>query len=127
MTKEINVLVVEPGKRPYTKEIPMGLKSLQREVGGYIEAIYPFPEPVAIVCRETGKLDGCPLNRALRDQTGTIYDIIAGTFLVVGLTEEDFGSLSPELLQVFTQRFWQPETFVMIDGQLLAVPLEDTP
>ena len=127
MSKTMTALVVEPGKRPYIKEIPMGLKSLQREVGGYIEAIYPFPEPVAIVCRETGKLDGCPLNRALRDETGTIYDIIAGTFLVVGLTEEDFGSLSPELLQVFTQRFWQPETFMIIDGQLLAVPLGGTP
>ena len=127
MSETMTALVVEPGKRTYIKEIPMGLKSLQREVGGNIEAIYPFPEPVAIVCRETGKLDSGPLNRALRDETGTIYDIIAGTFLVVGLTEEDFGSLSPELLQVFTQRFWQPETFVMIDGQLLAVPLEDTP
>ena len=127
MSETMTALVVKPGKRPYTKAISMGLKSLQREVGGYIEAIYPFPEPVAIVCRETGKLDGCPLNRALRDETGAIYDVIAGTFLVVGLTEEDFSSLSPELLQVFTQRFWQPETFVMIDGQLLAVPLEDTP
>lgn len=127
MSKMMTALVVEPGKRTYIKEIPMGLKSLQREVGGYIEAIYPFPEPVAIVCRETGKLDGSPLNRALRNEVGAIYDVIAGTFLVVGLTEEDFGSLSPELLQVFTQRFWQPETFVMIDGQLLAVPLEDTP
>ena len=74
-----------------------------------------------------GKLDGGPLNRALRDETGTIYDIIAGTFLVVGLTEEDFGSLSPELLQTFSQRFQNPEIFMMIDGQLLAVPLEDTP
>ena len=127
MSETMIVLVVDPGKRPYTKEIPMGLKSLQREVGGYIEAIYPFPEPVAIVCRETGKLDGCPLNRALRDEAGAIYDIIAGTFLVVGLTEEDFDSLSTELLEAFTQRLWQPETFMMIDGQLLVVPLEDTP
>ena len=127
MDETITVLVVEPGKHPYTKEIRPGLTSLQRELGGHIEAVYPFSEPVAIVCRETGKLDGCPLNRALRDETGTIYDIIAGTFLVVGLTEDDFGSLNPELLQVFTQRFRQPETFMMIGGQLLAVPLEDTP
>ena len=127
MDETITVLVVEPGKRPYTKKIEPGLKSLQREVGSHIEAVYPFPESVAIVCRETGKLDGCPLNRALRDEDGAIYDIIAGTFLVVGLTEEDFGSLSPERLQAFSQRFRQPETFVMIDGQLLAVPLEDTP
>lgn len=127
MTETITVLVVEPGKRPYTKKIEPGLKSLQREVGGHIEGVYPFPEPVAIVCLESGKLDGCPLNRALRDETGAIYDVIAGTFLVVGLTEEDFGSLSPELLQTFSQRFQNPEIFMMIDGQLLAVPLEDTP
>lgn len=74
-----------------------------------------------------GKLDGGPLNRALRDETGTIYDIIAGTFLVVGLTEEDFGSLSPELLQTFSQRFQNPEAFIMLDGQLLAFPVEEVP
>ena len=125
MSETMTVLVVEPGKRPYTKKIQPGLKSLQREVGGYIEAIYPFPEPVAIVCRETGKLDGCPLNRALRDEAGAIYDVIAGTFLVVGLTEEDFGSLSPELLQAFSQRFQNPETFAMVNGELLVFPLED--
>ena len=125
MSETMAVLVVEPGKRPYTKKIQPGLKSLQREVGGHIEAVYPFLEPVAIVCRETGKLDGCPLNRALRDETGTIYDVIAGTFLVVGLTEEDFSSLSPELLQAFTQRFQMPEAFTMVNGELLAFPLED--
>ena len=125
MSETITALVVEPGKRPYTKKIQPGLKSLQREVGGHIEAVYPFPEPVTIVCRESGKLDGCPLNRALRDEAGAIYDVIAGTFLVVGLTDEDFGSLSPELLQVFTKRFQKPEAFAMVNGELLAFPLED--
>lgn len=125
MSETMIVLVVEQGKHPYTKKIQPGLKSLQREVGGHIEAVYPFPEPVAIVCRETGKLDGCPLNRALRDEAGAIYDVIAGTFLVVGLTEEDFGSLSPELLQAFTQRFQKSEAFAMVNGEFLAFPLED--
>jgi len=46
--EKINVLVVEPGKRPYTKMIESGLESLQHEVGGYIQAVYPFEEPVAI-------------------------------------------------------------------------------
>ncbi len=38
---------------------------------------------------------GLPLNRALWDEDGLMYDVIAGTFLVVGLGEEDFVSLSP--------------------------------
>ena len=127
MNEAITVLVVEPGKRPYAKKIEPGLKSLQREVGGHIEGVYPFPEPVAIVCLESGKLDGCPLNRALRDETGAIYDVIAGTFLVVGLTEEDFGSLSTELLQAFSLRFQKPEIFMLLDGHLLAIPVEEVP
>lgn len=94
---KITVLVVEPEKKPYFKEIDNALESLQREVGGYIQAIYPFEEPVAIVCAECGKLEELPLNRALRDENGDIYDIIAGTFLIVGLTEDDFGSLNDEL------------------------------
>ena len=38
--KTLSVLVVEPQKKPYAKEITCGLKSLQHEVGGYIPASY---------------------------------------------------------------------------------------
>ena len=34
-TEKINVLVVEPEKKPYPKEISSELASLQKEVGGY--------------------------------------------------------------------------------------------
>lgn len=46
---------------------------------------YPFEDPVAIVYNDDGKLMGLPLNRALRDESGEAYDVVAGTFLVVGL------------------------------------------
>ena len=46
------------------------------------------------VCNEEGKLEGLPLNRALRDEDGDIYDVVAGTFMVVGLTDDSFGSLT---------------------------------
>ena len=72
----IAVLIVEPGKEPYVKEIDSGLESLQHEVGGYIEAIYPYEDPVALVCNEEGKLEGLPLNRALRDEDGDIYGFL---------------------------------------------------
>ena len=45
--EKINVLVVEPEKKPYPKEISSELASLQKEVGGYIQAVYPYEEPVA--------------------------------------------------------------------------------
>jgi hypothetical protein len=47
---QMNVLVVEPMKKPYLKDIDSGLHSLQHEVGGYIEAIYPYEDLVALVC-----------------------------------------------------------------------------
>ena len=39
---------------------------------GYIEAIYPYDDPVALICGEEAKLEGKPLNRALRDEDGTL-------------------------------------------------------
>ena len=52
----MNVLMVEPGKTPYETDIAPGLESLQKTVGGYIQEVYPFDDPVAIVCNEEGKL-----------------------------------------------------------------------
>ena len=119
----ITVLVVEPDKKPYVKEIPSSLESLQHEVGGDIEAVYPFEEPVAIVCNGEGKMNGLPLNRALRDDNGEIYDIVAGTFLVTGLTDDSFGSLSPDLLRQFVTEFKMPEQFAKIGDRIVAIPM----
>ena len=74
---------------------------------------------------EEAKLTGKDLNRALRDQDGDIYDIIAGDFLVVGLGEEDFSSLSPELMEKFEKKFHQPEMFVRMGRSIMALPLPD--
>ena len=122
--EKMTVLVVEPMKEPYVKEIDPGLHALQAEVGGDIGATYPFSDPVALVCNDEGKLIGLDLNRGLRDENGEIYDIMAGTFLVVGLGEEDFTSLSPELAQKNTEHFRQPEQFISLGGQIIAVPVE---
>ena len=122
--EKMAVLVVEPGMSPYVKEIDSGLKSLQTEVGGWIEAIYPFYEEVALICNEEGKLCGLPLNRALMNEYGEIDDVIAGTFLVVGLGEEDFCSLSDEYIKKFSDRFKTPEKFAEIDGKLIVIRIE---
>ena len=119
----ISVLIVEPGKKPYEKEIDSGLESLQHEVGGFIQAVYPFDEPVAVVCNEEGKLEGLPLNRALRNDEGEIYDIVAGTFLVVGLSDENFGSLPPELMERFSEHFKIPEQFAKLGDKIVAIPM----
>ena len=125
--RPITVLVVEPRREPYVKEIDPGLKSLQHEVDGWIEAVYPFEDPVAIVCNEEGKLNGLPLNRALiDDDSGEIYDIVAGTFLVTGLTEDNFGSLTDDQIQKFSNRFRHPEAFLQMGNQIIRI-IQDVP
>ena len=122
--EKMTVLVVEPMKEPYVKEIDPGLHSLQAEVGGDIATAYPFSDPVGLVCNDEGKLIGLELNRGLRDEHGEIYDIMAGTFLVVGLSEDSFTSLTPEQVQKYTEHFKQPEQFISLNGQIIALPAE---
>ncbi|MGE4486056.1 MAG: DUF3846 domain-containing protein [Oscillospiraceae bacterium] len=115
----MNVLIIEPGKVPREAEIGNGLEALQKVVGGYIEATYPYDDPVAIVCNEEGKLNGLPLNRRIED-----YDIIAGTFFICGLCEGDFDSLPPDLMAKYKNKFAQPEQFVRLGRNIIAVPME---
>lgn len=105
----MKVLVVEPMKAPYTKEIENNLASLQEEVGGLIRAIYPFEEPVALICNDEGKLDGLPFNRLMLDCDGRVYDYIAGTFIIVGLSDEDFCSLKEEYVANFREKYKMKE------------------
>lgn len=52
----MEVLLVEPGKEARMTEVGNDLRSLQSLVGGYIEATYPFDDPVALVCNDEGKI-----------------------------------------------------------------------
>ncbi len=78
MKEKITVLIVEPDKHPYTADIPAGLESLQKIVGGLIEAVYPYEDEVALICCDEGKLLGLPLNRPLDDEDGILSQ---GNFL----------------------------------------------
>ena len=121
--RKIKVIAVEPGKKPTVKEIENTLKSLQNEVGGYIQVVYPWNDPIGLVCDEEAKIKGKQLNRALRDENGRIYDIVAGTFLIVGLSDEDFCSLTDEQIKKFADLFSQPEEFIRINGKICAMPI----
>ena len=123
--EQLDVLLVKPGMYPQAVQIGGELEDLQKAVGGDIEAVYPYNEPVALIVNDEGKLNGSELNRALRDNDGQIYDIVAGDFLVVGLGEENFASLSPQLMEKFEKEFHQPEMFVRMGRSIMALPLPD--
>ena len=121
----ITILKIAPGHKPERVTIPHTLEAMQEVVGGLIQAIYPYDDPVALVCNEEGKLLGLDLNRAVRDpKTGTILDIIAGTFFLCGLSEDDFVSLSKEQIERYGNLFRCPEMFLQTESQLLIVQME---
>ena len=120
----LSVLKIAPGQHPQQVEIDNDLKALQQAVGGSIGASYPFADPVAIVYNDDGKLMGLPLNRALRDGDGDIYDIVAGKFFICGLGDENFASLPKELQQKYEEKFRQPEAFLKMGSKIMAIPTE---
>ena len=70
-------------------------------------------------------VNGLPLNRAIYTEDGDMQDIYAGDFLVVGLTEDDFGSLTSEQMQKFEEQFHQPQMFVRMGRSIMAIPVPD--
>lgn len=116
---KIRVLVVKPGKPAYEKEIPDTLDGYYKEIEtDIVQVVYPFDDNVGIICDENGKLNGKELNRTLCDDSGNVYDVIAGTFLVVGLGEENFCSLTEQQIEKYKTIYAHPQFFVMKDGQL---------
>ncbi len=107
----MRVLIIEPNKVPYLKEIGSSLKELQSVVGGDIEAVYPYEDEVAIICNEEGKLNGLEPNRGLKYENGELYDILVGTVFICGLSEDNFASLNDDLAVKYYEYFRYPEIF----------------
>ncbi len=107
----MKIVVVEPNKKAYTKEITGTLESMQEIVGGYIECV-PFGtmrneiivggtvNNWVIVCNEEGKLKGLEPNFPYGN-----YDIICGTAFICGVVGEDFVGLTDNEAEDVMQMF----------------------
>ena len=103
----MKVIVIKPNTQPEITEIDNTLKAMQDTVGGYIQAIYPFSDEIALVCNEEGKLIGLPLNRPLFDCSGNLVDLIAGTFFLcyAPADSDEFQSIPDSLIDKYTELF----------------------
>ena len=118
----MKVLIVEPRKRPREAEIDSSLESMQKTVDGYLQAIYPFEDEIALVCDDESKLKSdMEWNRMLPETS----DIIKGTFFIAGLGAEDFTDLSAELMKKYKQRFWNIEFFIPTPNGLMPIVIRD--
>ena len=61
MEKTISVIIKEPNKNPYSKEIPNTLESLKEIVGGHIESV-TVSSNMVIICNEEGLYLNLPYN-----------------------------------------------------------------
>lgn len=95
----ITVIVVEQNKEPYEKQIKNDLYSFQDAVEGCIEVIHPFNDSAIIRCNEMGKINNLPFNRVVND------DVIVGTFIITGMREDTFASLSKEQIKKYKEKF----------------------
>lgn len=123
--EKIKVVILEPDKVARVAEIGTELEDLQRVVGGYIE-VYPCSDDpdCCFILNEEGKIKGLPLNRAVYGADGKIADIIAGTAFICDGTGENFGSLSEEKLEKYSEKFKLPEKFYRTDEGIMAVPYQ---
>ena len=114
-TKEIKVLMVEPGKYPRVTTLKDDLDSLQKAVSigadyqGLIEFV-SLGNGDCIMCNEEGKLIGLEGNRRLGD------DILVGVFYIMSENEDgELVSLTDQKIKHYTNAFWEPESLDQAD------------
>lgn len=110
MAKEINILVVEPGKAPRPAKVRNTLDTFAAIVGGPVEIGCYLPQRVMLIRRENGKAQGLPPNRA-NPRAG---EYIAGTFLLCGFEDDSFISLTPAQQVEFQDYFSKPGEFMLV-------------
>lgn len=84
--ENIKVIIIEPNKTPYVKEIPNTLEAKQEIVGGYIECVpsnFSEKNSYDLIVNEEGKIMGLPWNRYVYDK----QDILFGNIILAKLDE----------------------------------------
>ncbi len=96
---QMRVIIKEVGKEPRVEDIENELSTLQKLVGGYIEAV-STGQGICLVCNEEGKLNGLPANFPIGN------DVIAGTAVFVAYGNDgNFADLSDEQIEILTNFF----------------------
>ena len=119
---------------PYTEEqrtyvVSSDNKAFKPNMGGYsiyassLDGVDKMVRLEAYMAAEHGGKNGWKVERCYTKlQTREMVEIMAGTFFICDCSGESFGSLSEEQLKKYTEMFKQPERFLRINGEILALP-----
>jgi len=127
MSRIIKGIYLEPAAEAREIEFDDTLETLQKLVGGYIEAFYPFPDEVAIICNDEGKINGMDPNRPIYDEDGNMVDILFGPAIIVGISGEDFSSLTNEQEKKYMSIFENAYRFSLENGRVVPQRLASAP
>lgn len=118
----IRVVLLEPHQMAKTVEVKNTLEGLQELVKGDIEPFYPFEEEICFICNDEGKINGMEPNRAIYDEDHNMIDVLFGPGFICSCSGENFGSLSDEQIEKYTEMFKRPEYIFKIGGTIEVVP-----
>lgn len=95
------VVVVEPNKKPYIKDISNTLEAMQEIVNGHLETVpvYIGDKMFVGVCNGEGKSSKLELNRVMSGMA------IHGTFIIVDYKDFNFKGLKDEDLEFILSNF----------------------
>lgn len=118
----MKVLLIKPMEHPQVVDIENALKEFYRILDcDCITATYPWEERAALVTDDNGLFTEKPFSRYIPE----LEQPIKGNFFICGLGEEDFAELPQDLIQKFRKRFWVPEAFVSMFGQMAVIRMDD--
>lgn len=122
----MKILVFEPMKKPYVKDIKDNIHAMQEIVGGSIEPIYFEPKQDAIVwCNDEFLLNGSEPNRIVG------ATLVHGTFYISGNYQNEYGewnscSLTDDQIKKYSEMFETP-IIVLEQIQATEIEVENTP
>jgi hypothetical protein len=109
-------------EHPQVVDIENSLKEFYRILDcDCITATYPWEECAALVTDDNGLFTEKSFSRYIPE----LEQPIKGNFFICGLGEEDFAELPQDLIRKFRERFWVPEAFVSMFGQMAVIQMDD--
>lgn len=95
---KIKVLIVEPIRDPYIKEISNTLEEKQKIVGGLIQKT-ELENNVDLIYNEESKILNLEMNRIVKN------DVVCGTFIIAGQKNGEYISLTEKQIQKYKRYF----------------------
>lgn len=115
-SQEIQVVIIEPGEKPYKKMIANSLEAFREIIGGHVENLFigrtAKDARIGIVLNEEGKLIDLPFNRKIIN-SGNVSDWLAGTIFITAYNMEgDNVSLNDDECEHFIKKFSSKEVYL---------------